>query len=92
MGYFIECKTGTRQYHGECISYERYTNIISDKSLLSGFSLGISTAAILMSVICFIVFKIGKSKKRIFFKLSILGLITFIISMACYKIIGDPLL
>ena len=87
MGLYIECKPGTTQYYSECIPNEEYTTIMSNKSLLGGCFLGIGSFALIMSIVCFIIFKAGKSKERILFRFSIAGLIILIASVFIYMIL-----
>ncbi len=87
MGLYIECESGTTQYYSKCIPNREYTTIMSNKSLLGGCFLGIGSFALIMSIVCFIIFKAGKSKERILFRFSIAGLVILFLSIFVYIVL-----
>ena len=85
-GLYLDCKNGTIQYGSECISDKEYTNIMISKSLIGGFFLGISCFAMILSIVCFVIFKARKSKERALFGISIASSIILFISLIAYEI------
>lgn len=81
----LDCEPGTIQFQSTCIPEYIYNwEIIKHKEFFGGYSLGISSIALVMAIACFIIYKARKSKEGIFFKISIICLILFMVSLFSY--------
>ena len=84
----LECEPGTKQYHSTCLPEEiYYGGIIQNGVFFGGYFLGIGSFALIMSIVCFIIYKAGKSRERTLFKISIVSLAVLVISLIIYGII-----
>lgn len=82
----LECEPGTISYKSiTCLPEEvYYSDVIQNSNFFAGFFLGIGSLALILSIACFIIFKVGKSKERILFRISLINLAIFFIALIIF--------